>query len=67
MFNMKQLVVSAAILAGVAMSGQALASKLADQTGNAGDRADEEPPVRRGERLRRSSEQSRQRLVLHVC
>lgn len=35
MFNMKQLVVSAAILAGVAMSGQALASKLADQTGNA--------------------------------
>ncbi len=35
MFNVKQLVVSAAILVGVAMSGQALASKLADQTGNA--------------------------------
>lgn len=35
MFNVKQLVVSAAILVGVAVSGQALASKLADQTGNA--------------------------------
>ena len=35
MVNMKQLFVSAAIFAGVAMSGQALASKLADQTGNA--------------------------------
>lgn len=34
MLNMKQLVVSAAILAGLAMSGQALASKLVDQSGS---------------------------------
>ncbi len=35
MANLKQLFVSAVIFAGVAVSGQALASKLADQTGNA--------------------------------
>lgn len=34
MVKMKQLFVSAAIFAGVALSGQALASKLVDQTGN---------------------------------
>lgn len=35
MVNMKQLVASAVVVVGVALSGQALASKLADQTGNA--------------------------------
>lgn len=35
MVNMKQLVASAVMVVGVALSGQALASKLADQTGNA--------------------------------
>lgn len=35
MVNMKQLVASAVMVVGVALSGQTLASKLADQTGNA--------------------------------
>ena len=35
MLNMKQLVASAVMVVGVALSGQALASKLADQTGSA--------------------------------
>lgn len=35
MVNMKQLFVSAAIFAGILVAGPALASKLADQTGNA--------------------------------
>lgn len=35
MVNMKQLFVSAAVFAGILVAGPALASKLADQTGNA--------------------------------